>query len=265
MKQYAAMEYADVNGQRSAPQPNLKGTCPLCGHDAVSKCGPKVIWHWAHMQKRHCDPWWENETPWHWMWKSFFPEDQREVVHFDARSGEKHIADVKTARGLVIELQNSAMTLNELQSREAFYKRMIWIVNAEPFKSQLHMLDPLPDPQSELARGLVFCHARHNQKGRLFRRKSETPVGATMAPIHSMMELQEQIALHYNGHHLFDWIRPRTVWYDATAPVFLDMGHNELLWLKPYDDRGLRCVQRVSKQALITRNGGTYVSQLSQD
>lgn len=56
------------------------------------------MWHWAHKGRLPCDPWWEPETEWHRMWKDYFPSQNQEVVHFDAATGEKHVADVKTDR-----------------------------------------------------------------------------------------------------------------------------------------------------------------------
>lgn len=81
-----------------------------------------------------CDHWWENETQWHRDWKNCFPEEWQEVVHF-AADGEKHIADVKTPSGLVIEFQRSAIKPEEQFSREKFYKNMIWIVDGTRLKT----------------------------------------------------------------------------------------------------------------------------------
>lgn len=125
------MEVALVNGERATPAPGLKGECPLCGKPAQAKCGPIIRWHWAHAGRRHCDPWMENEGPWHRAWKALFPFEWQEVVAYD-HTGEKHIADVKRPDGTVVELQNSPMSIEEMQSREDFYgDRMMWIVNAE--------------------------------------------------------------------------------------------------------------------------------------
>ena len=95
----------------------------------IAKCGNFVRWHWAHKARERCDPWHENETDWHRDWKSHFPEDWREVAHTDATSGEHHFADIKTEYGLVIEFQHSPIKAEELESREAFYENMIWVVD----------------------------------------------------------------------------------------------------------------------------------------
>lgn len=75
-----------------------------------------------------CDPWWENETEWHLNWKGRFPDDWREIVH-SAPDGSRHIADVKTEHGWVIEFQHSSIKPEERRSRDAFYGRLIWIVD----------------------------------------------------------------------------------------------------------------------------------------
>ena len=125
------MEFALVNGERTRPLKGHRGACPFCGGTMVAKCGRLKVWHWAHMPRRSCDPWWGPETEWHRDWKSRFPEDWREVIHIDERTGEKHIADVKTPHGLVIEFQHSPMDYDELVSREAFYQNMIWVVDGD--------------------------------------------------------------------------------------------------------------------------------------
>ena len=122
------MRLALVNGQRCEASPGLKGECDFCGSKMIAKCGDYRIWHWAHRGDHNCDRWWEPETEWHLNWKSKFPIEWQEVVHV-AEDGERHIADVKTAAGRVIEFQHSAISSHERQSREKFYRSMIWVVN----------------------------------------------------------------------------------------------------------------------------------------
>jgi len=122
------MKFSLVNGQHQEAQPNLSGKCPACGHPMVAKCGEVKIWHWAHKRRRPCDPWWENETEWHRAWKGQFPDDWQEVVHRD-KNGEKHIADVKTDQGWVIEFQHSTIKPDERRSRDTFYPKLVWVVD----------------------------------------------------------------------------------------------------------------------------------------
>ncbi len=122
------MKFALVDGQRQEARPNLSGRCPICDHRMVAKCGEVNIWHWAHHGRRFCDLWWENETEWHRAWKGEFPIEWQEVVH-QTETGEKHIADVKTNRGWVIEFQYSYLKPEERRSRDSFYPKLIWVVD----------------------------------------------------------------------------------------------------------------------------------------
>ena len=128
------MKFAFVNGQRQESQPNLSGECPACRGPVVAKCGEVRVWHWAHKGRLHCDPWKENETPWHRAWKNEFPADWQEIVH-SADDGERHIADVETAGGWVIEFQHSYIKPEERRSREAFYRKLIWVVDGRRRKT----------------------------------------------------------------------------------------------------------------------------------
>lgn len=122
------MKYALVNGQRQEAQPSRTGECPACGSPMVARCGEIKVWHWAHRGRRTCDQWWENETDWHRNWKGQFPDDWQEIV-LKATSGEKHIADVRTQQGWILEFQHSYIKPEERESREEFYGRMAWVVD----------------------------------------------------------------------------------------------------------------------------------------
>ena len=126
------MRFALVNGIRSEAQPKRRGKCPCCRSGVIAKCGRFKIWHWSHERREDCDSWSEPETEWHRSWKNEFPAEWQEVVHIDSDGGERHIADVKTEHGLVIEFQHSSIAKEEMQCREAFYKRLIWIVDGQP-------------------------------------------------------------------------------------------------------------------------------------
>lgn len=130
------MRFAMIENTRTEPAHGLKGHCPGCGQTMIARCGTQRIWHWAHKGKRVCDPWWETETPWHRAWKSHFPLDWQEVIGHDA-SGEKHIADIRTAHGLVIEFQHSHLRPEERKAREAFHGNLVWVVDGTRLKRDL--------------------------------------------------------------------------------------------------------------------------------
>src|SRR5262245_47594429 len=123
------MRFALVNGEREAAQPDLSGACQTCGQAMVARCGEVRLWHWAHRVKRLCDPWWENETEWHRGWKGQFPDAWQEIVH-RAETGEKHVADVRTEQGWILEFQHSSISPVERRSRDAFYRQLVWVVDA---------------------------------------------------------------------------------------------------------------------------------------
>ncbi len=128
------MKFALVNQEKVEAAKGLVGICPNCGSELIAKCGEIKINHWAHKRSRNCDPWWENETEWHRAWKSNFPPKWQEIIKTDELSGEKHIADVCTSHGLVVEFQHSYIKPEERRSREAFYKNMVWVVNGTRLK-----------------------------------------------------------------------------------------------------------------------------------
>lgn len=134
------MKFALVNGQRQEAQPKLLGQCPACGAPVVAKCGDVRVHHWAHKGRLDCDPWWENETEWHRAWKDQFPTDWQERI-CDAEDGQRHRADVKTDRGRVIEFQHSHLNPAERQSREAFYKPLVWVVDGTRRKRDAKQFD----------------------------------------------------------------------------------------------------------------------------
>jgi hypothetical protein len=122
------MKFANVGVERLEAQPSLAGKCPGCGAAVIAKCGEVRIHHWAHRGNRICAYWWEPETEWHRGWKNQYPESWQEV-HHTAADGEKHIADVKTEFGVVLEFQHSYLKPDERRSREAVYQKMVWVVN----------------------------------------------------------------------------------------------------------------------------------------
>ena len=123
------MKFALYGGERVEAEANLKGAvCQVCKAEVIAKCGDIKIHHWAHKSKRKCDHWWENETQWHKDWKNQFSKDWQEIIH-KSETGEKHIADIKTPKGLVVEFQHSPIDKDELSTRNTFYENIVWVVD----------------------------------------------------------------------------------------------------------------------------------------
>ena len=121
------MKFALANDKRIEASKGAKGVCPSCGSELIAKCGEVYAHYWSH-KKKCVDHWWENETEWHRNWKNQFPNEWQEIIQYD-ESGEKHIADVKSSEGWVIEFQHSYLNPEERRSRNNFYKKLIWVVD----------------------------------------------------------------------------------------------------------------------------------------
>ena len=135
------MRFALLNDKRIEATKGAKGLCPCCGSELVAKCGEIKVHHWSH--KKKCDDhWWENETEWHRNWKNKFPKEWQEIIQKD-ESGEKHIADVKTSSGWVIEFQHSAIATEERDSRDYFYTNLIWVVDGTRRKTDIEQFESL--------------------------------------------------------------------------------------------------------------------------
>jgi hypothetical protein len=119
-----------ITNERITAVKGLFAKCPICYKPLIAKCGNIQVHHWAHTNLISCDHYWENETEWHREWKSHFDISMQEVVRHDDQTGKKHIADIyNPSKDLVIEFQNSPISLEEMNERELFYKRLIWVIN----------------------------------------------------------------------------------------------------------------------------------------
>lgn len=128
------MKYAIVNDEKREAARGLTGTCPICEVPVKPRCGRIRVPHWFH-PPGSVDHHWEPETEWHRNWKDLFPKECQEVSH-RAANGERHLADVKTAHGHVLEFQNSAISEEERFSREAIYRPLMsWVVNGLRLKN----------------------------------------------------------------------------------------------------------------------------------
>ncbi len=228
----------------------------------TSKCGSRIIHHWAHFNRKQCDPWWENETEWHRSWKNYFPEECREVSHI-SDSGEIHRADIKTTTGIIIEIQHSHMSDEERISREEFYQNMLWIIDGSVFRKNFDIYHMLPHPHSKIADDIVWSKAKRHYNGanrgmffRLSDARKENPLikkeELNYGVVHWYSEIEDEIELYYVGHHQYDWVKPRKTWLDAKCPVYIDFGYNNLLIkLETYDNSKLQCIRYVSKKKFL--------------
>lgn len=114
--------YSDNDKVRAKPQ--TTATCATCNSELTPKCGEINIWHWAHKTKEDCDDWRGEETLWHIKWKLLVKPENTEVVI------QNHRADIYTGK-IYIELQNSSISVEDIEDREGFYDKLLWIFNVE--------------------------------------------------------------------------------------------------------------------------------------
>lgn len=243
------MQYSIVNGKKIEAEPNLTGLCICCNKPTYSACGKQIKWHWRHRNQKDCDPWWESETEWHREWKSNFPETWREVIQHDSQTGEKHIADVKTHKGVTLEFQNSPMNIGELKSRESFYKKMIWIINGAGFKNNVEFGYKLPDPTSNFPKNIKFLGFRHM----IAYDKLKNPATANLVELIDKVgaeSLTDLVEKYHTKHYTFEWKKIRRVWMQADMPVFIDFNEG-ILWrimVKPEFYTGIICSHYSKKE-----------------
>lgn len=132
---------ANEAGDLVSATPGAHGTCPHCGEVVHAKTGSIVAWHWAHASREDCDAWGEPETAWHRGWKHSLSEAALEgpacsLERTISRDDARHRADVVSPAGIVLELQHSTISPEDIQARERFYARMWWLFDArEAYKA----------------------------------------------------------------------------------------------------------------------------------
>lgn len=124
----------DSSGKKIIATPKGRAVCPVCKNDLIAKCGLRIVRHWAHRTRSLCDPWSE-ETPWHISWKSIVREERCEVVI--KHSNIMHRADILGNKNIIIELQHSPISPQDILDREKFYKNMIWLFDAGKFAGNI--------------------------------------------------------------------------------------------------------------------------------
>ncbi len=218
------MQYALVNNLKIEPAKGLKGTCLLCNKEVIAKCGIIIIHHWAHKNLKQCDNWWETETEWHREWKNKFPQEFREICFKDELTREIHRADIHNSKGITIEFQNSPMSTEELKSREVFYPKLLWVVNAKRFK--IKFTHCIPDPENPLLNDFVFA-------GKCFFKKDEVAKKTGDEDrIYSLSNTELNNIEPSIKHWAFEWKNKHKIWLNSSVPTFLDLGHEYLYWLK---------------------------------
>lgn len=107
-----------------------RAICPGCGNEVVASCGRIIVWHWSHLSGVDCDPWSEPLSLWHLRWQSYLASLGAQTEVIIEKNGEKHRADAVLKNGTVVELQHSALSVDKIEERDAFYGEMLWVFDA---------------------------------------------------------------------------------------------------------------------------------------
>ena len=117
------MQFAiDENGLRTSINNSIKGKlykCPCCGAEVIQKKGDIMIWHFAHKSLADCVDYYDHKGEWHRAMQELFPEKNREV--YEKTATYRHIFDVLTDKGRIIEFQHSPMNWKEFIGRSWDY------------------------------------------------------------------------------------------------------------------------------------------------
>jgi competence protein CoiA len=242
-----------ITEKKLKPEKGLKSVCLDCGREIIAKCGQVKIHHWAHVRSKDFDPWSEPETKWHKDWKEQFPIEFREIYFTNKQTGEIHRADVHTRQGVTLEFQNSPISTEELKSREAFYPKLIWIVNADKFN--INFTRNIPNPESPILKDFSMDGSLHvfYFKNTEFAQKTGDEDRLYGFGCVELKGLELSII-----HWAFEWKNKHHVWLNTTVPTFLDIGSDCLFQLKERKQERCRFwyLEAVSKSKFISKHSG---------
>ena len=161
--------------------------CPA-GHKLYPKKGGIKIHHFAHFSGQKCDPWRQGMTNWHSTWQEIV-KDKNNLEVIMEREGNIHIADIfNSVTNTDIEIQHSPISQKNIQEREKFYKKMIWIFD----------WTPSPCSQKESNKTIIY-------DGKVIYMKEKV-----------------KILFHFSKYIL---ISTRTkYWFQTNSPTYFDIG-----------------------------------------
>lgn len=267
------MLYALVGSVKQKAEPSIKGKCPFCKEVVIPRCGEIRINHWSHLKSSNCLFDSVHETEWHLNWKSKFPSENCEVkIHSESKY---HIADVLTPNSIVIEFQNSPISVETIKIREAFYENMIWVVNGLNFKKNISF-SRVPEKGKIYPRNLKYDKDYRNKPCFVLDLKSKSLDKNSILSItrsgmiydrldhkiyiytpHKSLSWSSANFLHKinerlnifdltDNQYYFKWSYKVESWKVAKLPVFLDFSDGYLYWIKNWIDTDYGIVQKVS-------------------
>jgi competence protein CoiA len=195
------MLYAkNISGDRIWPSKDIEARCFGCDSLMVAKMGAIMTHHWAHLTKKECDEWMENEGEWHLGWKKRIEDYAKEnkingltVEKFIKQNDKWHFADIYSNEEGVTELQHSSISVENIQAREQFYGRMKWLFD---------------------------CREAY-EKGRL-----------NITTQSKIINTHPVLGNQYEEWNNFTWKHcKKSIGYTA-KPIFFDLGNNKILQVR---------------------------------
>lgn len=213
------------------------GKCELCGREVGARLGDIRVNHWYHLDGRgDCDPWHEPKGEWHRKVQDCFPVARQEYVMRRQIDGTivKHIADIYTKSGYVIEVQMSPLSLSKIAEREAFYERIVWLVSGHnPMTENFHTDNFMRE--AEFVQGDGFEYLVVPEKSHAINR-------------------------HWAN-------RPGFVFFDFDPESGVDFGQKDIVCLVPGTARHGYCVCRIIKErelidAFLGDNAPAFIADM---
>lgn len=287
------MQLASLGDERIEPtQTGQRAVCPGCGEEVLSKCGEIIAWHWAHIGGADCVAS-EGMTQWHKDWQDLTPKAWQEIIGRDIDGAVVHRADIRLPSGLIVEIQRSPISVADIESREDYWKRIVWIRHGEGLKLLINGQDP-----SE-----IQPHTWPNLKAKIAKRRQElrgkkrtverisysTPIDISQAKaklislanflrseLKEVSATEKRLALGASicfevrgipivlGVSSFAWKIKRPSWDAHTAPIWIDLPGSDCMALINSPDHLTSCIvaPRSIVQALLEQ--GIDISELKE-
>lgn len=235
---------------------HLDPRCPM-GHEVIGKKGNKVVHHFAHKANQACDPFREGMTNWHSQWQEIVADennlevcldDEGRTLGYSSFNGYRpshktqnltttpHIADIikpginPEERPLVIEIQHSPINEENVLSRDAYYKNMIWVFDFTPRVVKLNKEGPKNFNRVTLIDGKMV--GLMDKVGYLACLQVIQPPGSQNEGKY-LGDYGEEIEKMYG---FFFIVHTRTrYWFVSSKPTYFDTGFGILRLLKHLD------------------------------
>lgn len=229
------------NEERILAEKEIVGFCSICGEKLIPKCGKINIWHWSHKGNTDCDKWSEGETEWHLNWKNYIDENNREVII--RKNGIVHRADILNEKNVVVELQHSYISPDEIKEREEFYDNMVWLFDVKDVGDRikgdfttkeeyinLHIRKYLNTSSIKYKlRGIYIPSNRYTIDERYIKKEKMI--------VNKLSEEYDGKKDKINFSYSFKWKNKKKSIFTCIRPVFLDVGKNIIIEVHSFNKK----------------------------